>query len=146
MVNQQNAGNVLNFVFEQSKLLLLPTFFLLRNYQDFDFSRKLCVTPDCCNGFPFKFCAGNWRAGDHNLRLCGCSSIWPRWRQNQASAGSPQGAKKCFHYTYILKNICRVEKNFRKARRSGCEINAMWVAVLPISSRKRIQKRDEENQ
>ena len=70
-VNQQNAGNILNFVFEKSKLLLLPmSLFPFANYyQGFDFSRKFCVTPDCCNGFPLKFCAGNWRAGDQNLRL-----------------------------------------------------------------------------
>ena len=39
MVNQQNAGNILNFVFEKSKLLLLPTFVsfhkLLSSFQFF---------------------------------------------------------------------------------------------------------------
>ena len=30
MVNQQNAGNILNFVFEKSKLFLLPTFVSFR--------------------------------------------------------------------------------------------------------------------
>ena len=42
MVNQQNAGNILNFVFEKSKLLLLPTFVsfgkLLSRFLFFDFS------------------------------------------------------------------------------------------------------------
>ena len=30
MVNHQNAGNILNFVFEKSKLLILPTFVSFR--------------------------------------------------------------------------------------------------------------------
>ena len=62
----------LNFSFY---LLLFP---FANYFQCFDFIRKFCVTLDCCNGFPLKFCAGNWRAGDQNLRHCACSRIWPR--------------------------------------------------------------------
>ena len=64
MINQQNAGNILNFVFENSNFFFyLQLLFPFANYnQGFDFSSKVCVTPDCCNGFPLKFCAGNWRA------------------------------------------------------------------------------------
>ena len=93
MVNLQTAGNILNFVCEKSKLLLLLTYFCFLSHIMIKF-----LISGCCNIFPSKFCAGNWRASDQNLRLCACSSIY---RRLKTKYNSRERNENCVYLLYV---------------------------------------------